>query len=129
MSTKKRAPAFKDPHAAREAAKYDHPIPSREVVLECLAAADQLLSLTELAEKTHAAGALLSVAVNPLALALFNRAWKRARWQGIVLDEEKAGRLYAAGLSRILQQEGVVLPEALSSFDPEIEMLLKEEAS
>jgi hypothetical protein len=63
------------------------------------------------------------------ALALFNRAWKRARWQGIVLDEEKAGRLYAAGLSRILQQEGVVLPEALSSFDPEIEMLLKEEAS
>ena len=56
MSTKKKAPAFKDPHAAREAAKYDHPIPSREVVLECLAAVDQPLSLTELAEKLHVSG-------------------------------------------------------------------------
>jgi ribonuclease R len=56
MSTKKKAPAFKDPHAAREAAKYDHPIPSREVVLECLAAVDQPLSLSELAGKLHVSG-------------------------------------------------------------------------
>jgi len=56
MSTKKKAPAFKDPHAAREAEKYDHPIPSREVILECLAAVDQPLSLNELAEKLHVSG-------------------------------------------------------------------------
>ena len=31
----------------------------------------RIFDLTELAEKTHEAGALLAVAVNPLALALF----------------------------------------------------------
>ena len=63
------------------------------------------------------------------ALSLFNRAWKRASWQGIDLDEEKAGRLYAAGLLKILQQERGVPPETQLSFDSELEILLKEETS
>ena len=34
----------KDPHAAREAAKYDKPIPSREFILSLLSDAGQLLT-------------------------------------------------------------------------------------
>jgi ribonuclease R len=33
-----------DPHAAREAERYDNPIPSREVILKLLADADQPLN-------------------------------------------------------------------------------------
>ncbi len=42
-----------DPHYAREAAKYENPIPSREMILEVLEEADGPLTLEELAEVLH----------------------------------------------------------------------------
>ena len=39
-----------DPHAAREAAKYDNPIPSREIILELLTEAEKPLGHSHLAE-------------------------------------------------------------------------------
>ena len=38
-----------DPHAAREAARYDNPIPSREVILELLTAAEKPLDRNQIA--------------------------------------------------------------------------------
>jgi ribonuclease R len=38
-----------DPHAAREAARYDNPIPSREVIIELLTAAEKPLEYTDIA--------------------------------------------------------------------------------
>jgi hypothetical protein len=63
------------------------------------------------------------------ALLLFNNAWARARGMGISMDVGKAGTVYVAGLLKVLQREGIVLPDALLSFDAEIEMLLKEEGA
>ena len=40
-----------DPHAEREAAKYDNPIPSREVILEVLRAAEKPLNHNKLSKK------------------------------------------------------------------------------
>lgn len=40
-----------DPHAEREAARYDNPIPSREAILELLAAADKPLSHAHIAKE------------------------------------------------------------------------------
>jgi ribonuclease R len=40
-----------DPHAAREAAKYDNPIPSREVILDLLHEADKPLNRDQIAKK------------------------------------------------------------------------------
>jgi ribonuclease R len=40
-----------DPHAAREAASYDNPIPSREYILELLAEAEQPLNHSKIAKK------------------------------------------------------------------------------
>ncbi|PLW81766.1 ribonuclease R [Kineobactrum sediminis] len=40
-----------DPHAEREAARYDNPIPSREVILELLGEADKPLSHAQLARR------------------------------------------------------------------------------
>ena len=42
-----------DPHAAREAARYDNPIPSREVILELLEAADKPLNHNKIAKQLH----------------------------------------------------------------------------
>jgi len=39
-----------DPHAAREAARYDNPIPSREVIIELLTAAEKPLEYTDIAK-------------------------------------------------------------------------------
>lgn len=39
-----------DPHAAREASQYDNPIPSREVILELLSAAERPLNHAKIAE-------------------------------------------------------------------------------
>lgn len=47
--TKKQKVA-KDPHAKREAKKYENPIPSREYILQCLAQAETPLSFNEIAE-------------------------------------------------------------------------------
>ena len=38
-----------DPHAAREAARYDNPIPSREVILELLTEAEKPLGHADIA--------------------------------------------------------------------------------
>ena len=48
MSTQKPATRFKDPMAVREAEKYEHPVPSREAVLACLAEAGEPLSFQHL---------------------------------------------------------------------------------
>ena len=48
MAKKGKAP---DPHAAREAANYDNPIPSREFIQELLAEADQPLSNQQIFER------------------------------------------------------------------------------
>ena len=40
-----------DPHAEREAARYDNPIPSREVILQLLAEAEQPLNHNKIAKK------------------------------------------------------------------------------
>jgi hypothetical protein len=61
------------------------------------------------------------------ALFLFNNAWTRADRLGVSMDAGKAGSVYVAGLSKILQMDGIELPEALLSFDADIEMLLREE--
>ncbi len=50
MKTRKPRSA-KDPHAAREAAKYDNPIPSREYILDILASAPGPMQQRELEEK------------------------------------------------------------------------------
>jgi hypothetical protein len=63
------------------------------------------------------------------ALLLFNKAWARASRLGIPMDVGKAGTMYVAGLSKILQMEGIELPDALLPFDADIEMLLKEEGA
>ncbi|HDY82855.1 MAG TPA: RNB domain-containing ribonuclease, partial [Halieaceae bacterium] len=42
-----------DPHAAREAARYDNPIPSREVILELLNKAEKPLIHSKIARKLH----------------------------------------------------------------------------
>ena len=42
-----------DPHAAREAARYDNPIPSREVILELLNEAEKPLTHSKIAGKLH----------------------------------------------------------------------------
>jgi len=41
-------PPLNDPHADREAEKYDNPIPSRELILETLAALDKPLTHPQL---------------------------------------------------------------------------------
>ena len=56
MSTKKKVETLTDPHAEREARKYENPVPSRELILECLAAVDEPLSLDQLAEKLKVHG-------------------------------------------------------------------------
>lgn len=48
---KKEQPKIKDPHANREAKRYDNPIPSREYILEQLDRADGPLRHEELAER------------------------------------------------------------------------------
>ena len=40
-----------DPHAAREAARYDNPIPSREVILDLLTQAKKPLNHNKIARK------------------------------------------------------------------------------
>lgn len=50
MSTKKPVKYISDPHAAREAEKYPHPVPSREAILACLSGKDKPLSLERIAE-------------------------------------------------------------------------------
>ncbi|WP_332102820.1 winged-helix domain-containing protein [Kineobactrum salinum] len=42
-----------DPHAEREAARYDNPIPSREVILELLTEADKPLSHAQIARQLN----------------------------------------------------------------------------
>jgi ribonuclease R len=42
-----------DPHAAREAERYDNPIPSREVILDLLAEADKPLDHADIAKMLH----------------------------------------------------------------------------
>lgn len=49
MSTRKHRKKFVDPHADREARKYDRPIPSREAILEVLSDAGELLTAEQLA--------------------------------------------------------------------------------
>jgi ribonuclease R len=56
MSTKKKTASIKDRYADREAAKYEHPVPSREAILECLDASDQPQSLPELAKALSVSG-------------------------------------------------------------------------
>ena len=58
MSTRKKQHS-KDPHAAREARKYEHPLPSREFILQVMAAEgapvriEQLYKLLEIGEAEH----------------------------------------------------------------------------
>jgi ribonuclease R len=56
MSTKKKTAPMKDRFADREASKYEHPVPSREAILECLDATDQPQSLPELAKALGVTG-------------------------------------------------------------------------
>ena len=63
------------------------------------------------------------------ALFLFNNAWTRASRLGISMDVDKAGTVYVAGLLKVLQREGIVLPDALVSYDADIEMLFEEEGA
>ncbi len=49
MSTKKRNRSTKDPQAAREAQRYEFPVPSREAILDYLAQTDEPLSYRALA--------------------------------------------------------------------------------
>ena len=42
-----------DPHAEREAAKYENPIPSREIILEVLQAAKKPLNHKQLCKQLH----------------------------------------------------------------------------
>ena len=51
MTKKKQKGNPPDPHAAREAAKYDNPIPSREFILELLQDAEQPLKHGRIAEQ------------------------------------------------------------------------------
>jgi len=46
----KRTAKIKDPHARREAAKYDHPIPSREAILALMAERREMMKMPRLAE-------------------------------------------------------------------------------
>jgi len=48
--SKKRSKSSSDPHAEREARKYDNPIASRELILETLTAADEPMTWEQLAE-------------------------------------------------------------------------------
>ena len=58
-------------------------------------------------------------------LDIFESAWMRARQQGILMDEEKAGTLYGAGWLKILQREGMADMKRFA--DAGIEMLFKED--
>ncbi len=49
LSTKKTRPE-QDPYAKREAEKYEHPVPSREFILQTLTEADRLLTRQQIAE-------------------------------------------------------------------------------
>ena len=48
MKKNPKAKISKDPHASREAEKYAHPIPSRELILEVMAARDVPMRFEEL---------------------------------------------------------------------------------
>jgi ribonuclease R len=50
---RKAPPGAADPHADRESQRYEHPIPSREAILEFLSARAQLLNAETLAEELH----------------------------------------------------------------------------
>jgi hypothetical protein len=63
------------------------------------------------------------------ALFLFNSAWAKAGRLGVSMDVGKAGTVYVAGLSKVLQMGGLVLPDALVSYDADIEMLFEEEGA
>ncbi len=56
MSTKKKKPAYKDPQAEREAQKYEFPVPSRELILACLADIDEPLSFEQIADALGVTG-------------------------------------------------------------------------
>ncbi len=56
MSTKKKNPTYEDPLAEREAQKYEFPVPSRELILECLADSDEPLSFEQIARSLNVSG-------------------------------------------------------------------------
>lgn len=56
MSTQKKGRRPNDPHAEREAAKYTHPVPSREAILGCLSEADARLTREELMARLGVSG-------------------------------------------------------------------------
>lgn len=56
MSTKKKKQAYKDPQAEREAQKYEFPVPSRELILACLADIDEPLSFEQIADALGVTG-------------------------------------------------------------------------
>jgi ribonuclease R len=56
MSTDTRSKRIKDPMAEREARKYEHPVPSREAVLTCLAECGELLTFDELTASLGVSG-------------------------------------------------------------------------
>jgi ribonuclease R len=56
MSTRKRTPIVEDPYAGREAAKYEHPVPSRELILGLLKEAGKLLTFDEICDGLQIAG-------------------------------------------------------------------------
>ncbi|MFV1996375.1 MAG: ribonuclease R [Acidiferrobacterales bacterium] len=56
MSTKKNKPAYKDPQAVREAQNYEFPVPSRELILSCLAEIDEPLSFEQIADSLGVTG-------------------------------------------------------------------------
>lgn len=56
MSTKKNKPTYIDPQADREAQNYEFPVPSRELILECLADKDEPLSFEQIARSLNVRG-------------------------------------------------------------------------
>jgi len=56
MSTRKRSEKFTDPQAEREARNYEHPVPSREAIIECLQQAGKPLDFKGLCQALAVTG-------------------------------------------------------------------------
>ena len=59
------------------------------------------------------------------ARLLFERLWPRAASQGIMDEESRIGLLYVHCLSRIMNDDGISVPEELLPEDGKIQGLLK----
>ena len=60
------------------------------------------------------------------ARVAFESAWTRAAQLGTIVGENEAATLYTHCLAKILEADGVKVPEAFRTLDQELAMLSKE---